>query len=310
MARNVAKSLIQNNGLDTKDMARRFTQEYFKESSRGYGGSVATVFQTLKDSNYEDEFKPARDQFEGEGSYGNGGAMRICPAGLFAEKKNYDFSQLQDLSGRITRITHSHAQAIQGAILQSYAVQLALRMKALDVDSFLQELTSKMQILEQEELEKKRQKMEDEKDSESKKMETGDSEREQTEDKEEEKEDFPYTAKLAKIRDFVKREKIPDPNEIREELGVFISALESVPAAIYCFLRASQHVDELKGRNEFERTIIYAISLGGDTDTVATMAGSIAGAYYGLDSIPSSWQLCCEGRLDAQKDAELLYNLT
>jgi ADP-ribosylglycohydrolase len=73
----------------------RFTQEYFKESSRGYGGSVATVFQTLKDSNYEDEFKPARDQFEGEGSYGNGGAMRICPAGLFAEKKNYDFSQLQ-----------------------------------------------------------------------------------------------------------------------------------------------------------------------------------------------------------------------
>jgi hypothetical protein len=50
-------------------------------------------------------------------------------------------------------------------------------MKSLDVDSFLQELTSKMQILEQEELEKKRQKMEDEKDSESKKMETGDSER-------------------------------------------------------------------------------------------------------------------------------------
>ncbi|XP_045190282.2 ADP-ribosylhydrolase ARH3-like [Mercenaria mercenaria] len=308
MARSVAKSLIQNNGLDVKDMAKRFTREYLRESDRGYGGSVTTVFHALADSNYEDVFQPAKDQFEGQGSYGNGGSMRICPAGLFAEKKNLDFNQLRDLTEKITLLTHSHVQAIHGAILQSYAVQLALRTTTLDIDSFLQELISKMQVLEQEALQEK-QKRKAEMAEKEEQVEAA--EKSESKSEEEEKEpDYPYCAKLAKIRDFVRREELPDPNEIRDELGVYIAALDSVPAAIYCFLRASKPIEELKDRNAFERTIMYAISLGGDTDTVATMAGSIAGAHYGLDLIPSSWQLCCEGRLDAMKDAEQLFNLT
>lgn len=63
-------------------------------------------------------------------------------------------------------------------------------------------------------------------------------------------------------------------------------------------------------RNPFERTIIYSISLGGDTDTIATMAGAIAGACYGIESIPESWQKCCEGVDDALKFAEKLYKLS
>ena len=39
------------------------------------------------------------------------------------------------------------------------------------------------------------------------------------------------------------------------------------------------------------------------------MAGAIAGAYYGLEVIPSSWREKCEAVQDAVKDAELLYNL-
>ena len=65
----------------------------------------------------------------------------------------------------------------------------------------------------------------------------------------------------------------------------------------------------LQEYSEFQRTIMYSMSHGGDTDTVATMAGAIAGAYYGLDFIPPSWQWCCEGVSDAQKDAELMFNL-
>lgn len=44
----------------------------------------------------------------------------------------------------------------------------------------------------------------------------------------------------------------------------------------------------------FRRTIQYAISLGGDTDTIASMAGAIAGAYYGLDRINKNLQQHCE----------------
>ena len=48
---------------------------------------------------------------------------------------------------------------------------------------------------------------------------------------------------------------------------------DTVPEAIVSFLEAES----------FEDTIRRAIVLGGDTDTLAAMAGSIAEAYYGID---------------------------
>lgn len=47
--------------------------------------------------------------------------------------------------------------------------------------------------------------------------------------------------------------------------------------------------------NSLQRSLIYSISLAGDTDTIATMAGAIAGAYYGVEQVPESWQQSCEG---------------
>ena len=41
--------------------------------------------------------------------------------------------------------------------------------------------------------------------------------------------------------------------------------------------------------NSFPETIIGAINLGGDTDTVGAIAGSIAGILYGYESIPENW---------------------
>lgn len=72
---------------------------------------------------------------------------------------------------------------------------------------------------------------------------------------------------------------------------------EAVPCAIYAFL---SHVNK-----SFEELIPFAISLGGDTDTIASMAGSIAGAHFGFDSIPKAWIDCCEGvsRLSSLADS-------
>jgi poly(ADP-ribose) glycohydrolase ARH3 len=61
--------------------------------------------------------------------------------------------------------------------------------------------------------------------------------------------------------------------------------------------------------NGFEKTIIYAISLGGDTDTMATMAGAIAGAHYGVGAISDGWKLACEGVEHAEDQAKKLFNL-
>ena len=35
--------------------------------------------------------------------------------------------------------------------------------------------------------------------------------------------------------------------------------------------------------------MLKAINLGEDTDTVAAVAGGIAGLYYGYDNIPEEW---------------------
>ena len=60
-------------------------------------------------------------------------------------------------------------------------------------------------------------------------------------------------------------------------LGNGIEALESVPTAIACFsLSPNCYID----------TIANAIFLGGDTDTIAAMAGAISGAFLGDGAIP------------------------
>jgi len=61
--------------------------------------------------------------------------------------------------------------------------------------------------------------------------------------------------------------------------------------------------------NEFQRTVIYAVSLGGDTDTIASMAGAIAGAWYGIDCIPAEWIDACEATAVAKEFADKLYEI-
>ena len=62
------------------------TKEFFDDPRRGYGPSIGTVFSKLKNGGFTDIFGPAKEQFKGQGSCGNGSAMRISPAGLLGYK--------------------------------------------------------------------------------------------------------------------------------------------------------------------------------------------------------------------------------
>ena len=61
-----------------------------------------------------------------------------------------------------------------------------------------------------------------------------------------------------------------------EPLGNGIEAFESVATAIACFALTPY---------SYEETISRAIFLGGDTDTIAAMAGAISGAFLGVEAI-------------------------
>lgn len=62
-------------------------------------------------------------------------------------------------------------------------------------------------------------------------------------------------------------------DEIRPTYDFIEICQESVPQALVAFLEAE----------DFEDTIRNAISIGGDSDTIAAIAGSIAEAYYEVD---------------------------
>jgi poly(ADP-ribose) glycohydrolase ARH3 len=65
--------------------------------------------------------------------------------------------------------------------------------------------------------------------------------------------------------------------EMSAVLGTGVEAFEAVPMALYCFLHH---------RDSFADCLHHAVFIGGDTDTIACMAGSIAGAYLGEAAIP------------------------
>nr|MDO8100744.1 ADP-ribosylglycohydrolase family protein [Candidatus Njordarchaeota archaeon] len=69
-------------------------------------------------------------------------------------------------------------------------------------------------------------------------------------------------------------------SKIVRELGNSVEAHNSVPTAIYSFLRNPE---------SFRDATLYAVSLGGDADTIAAMTGSISGAYLGIEAIPREW---------------------
>jgi len=82
---------------------------------------------------------------------------------------------------------------------------------------------------------------------------------------------------ILEIRDYIDKHYYPmnfTLDAIRESYTFDVTCQGSVPQAIMAFLEST----------DFEDAVRNAISLGGDADTQAAIAGSIAEAYYGIPS--------------------------
>jgi len=99
-----------------------------------------------------------------------------------------------------------------------------------------------------------------------------------------------------------------------------VTAYGSVPTAIYSFLRSVKDLQDEAGadaaasgggglarESAFQRAVRTAISLGGDTDTIASMTGAIAGAFYGDREVAPALLNHCEGVQQALHLADALY---
>lgn len=94
-----------------------------------------------------------------------------------------------------------------------------------------------------------------------------------------------------------------DLNDLQENYEFTSKAIDSVPQAIYVFLES----------NGFEDAIRKAISIGGDSDTIASMVGAIAENYYGIPSnikesikeyIPNNMMVIIEQFYERKKDKD------
>ncbi|KAA0192385.1 hypothetical protein HAZT_HAZT002414 [Hyalella azteca] len=281
MTQSVAQSLIDEKSFSEVDMAKKFVRAYYKEPRRGYGANIVNVFAALKATNFKDVWAPAALQFDGSGSYGNGGAMRVAPVALFTAAASTE--EAINMARDSALITHSHAQGYNGAILQCLAVRNALLSpsSSLNPQEYVEGLIST--------LSKMRNPRE--------------------EDQDEGEGHGGFVDSLHVLQELLGRSDQVTREEVVERLGNDVSAINSVPTAIYAFLRALQPIQGIESDSEFLRSIVYAISLGGDTDTIASMAGAIAGAYHGSQGVPEFLGRHCEAWEGALQQAEELHKI-
>jgi len=91
-----------------------------------------------------------------------------------------------------------------------------------------------------------------------------------------------------------------EEKDVIKILGNSVEAFNSVPTAIFCFA---------KNYDKYAETVLYAVKLGGDTDTIASMSGAIAGALHGDDGIPEFWKRKLEKADYIKSLAENLWKL-
>ena len=255
MTIGMAESLVDRGRFDGAHMAQVFARNFNQEPWRGYGPGPPQVFRLLSQRVPWD--RAGRTLFGGRGSFGNGAAMRVAPAALFAFR---EMEEVVSLASKTALITHTHELGVEGAVVQACAVAMALQTAAAGppdsrafLDGLLGHVTSGV-----------------------------------------------YQEKLEAAGRLLDAGRPPDRETVVSQLGNGIGAFESVPTAVYAFLRTPR---------SFEAVVTYAIGLGGDTDTIGCMAGAIAGACLGADGVPRRWREGVENAARLEELADSLFDV-
>ncbi|EIE97222.1 ADP-ribosylglycohydrolase family protein [Saccharomonospora glauca] len=229
--------------IDVDVLAREFAEAWRDEPWRGYGGGVTKSFELIVSG---EPWRSAIRAVFPEGSFGNGGAMRVAPVALVGG----DVREVTELARRSTEVTHAHPDALHGAVCQAVATHLALALPSTEPARPKEFVRPVRQAVSS----------------------------------------TSWEDKIDHVVDLAERNA--DPAEAAAELGNDVSATASVPLALLAFLRHSGDPDAV---------LRFAILAGGDTDTVAAMAGALAGAHSGYAALPTH----ATARLEAAKDLHL-----
>jgi len=240
MAIGLAESITQMGYLDEQHLGDTFKVNFNREPWRGYASGPPTLF-AMVDRQGVAYTAAARSLFGGQGSYGNGAAMRIAPVGLF-------FHNAPDLYEQVRLsavVTHAHPVGIDGAAALAWMIAQVVQLDPQEPFPFERLCQGVADLAQTPEM----------------------------------------RDKLALIPALISEDV--SPLLAAKQLGRSVAAHESVPFAIYAFLRHPQ---------SFEACLFCAILNGGDVDTLGAMACAISGAYLGIEAIPHQWREKIENR--------------
>lgn len=114
MACSIVAELRTHGGIDQNRLAARFAERC--EPYRGYGAGAVAILHEIRDG------IPWRDAagaaFGGQGSCGNGAAMRVAPVGAYHADRP---RRAAEQAIRSAEVTHAHSEGIAGAVAVAVA---------------------------------------------------------------------------------------------------------------------------------------------------------------------------------------------
>jgi len=120
MALSICDTLDRLGRIDGDDLALRFAERYRDEPNRGYGAMAHEILARIGQGHPWETVSGSA--FGGEGSMGNGGAMRVAPLGAYFAD---DLPGARENAARSARVTHAHPDGQAGAIAVAVAAAVA-----------------------------------------------------------------------------------------------------------------------------------------------------------------------------------------
>jgi ADP-ribosylglycohydrolase len=222
MSLAVAQSLIECNGFNPEDLAKRYVELFTSNTIRGYGRTTKAAIDNLISGKKYHESGIA-------GSFGNGTAMRAAPFGIYFRDNIPALIQSATIDAQIT---HASDEAIAGSIAIALTAAYAVNH---DTDDLLNKICPHLP-------------------------------------------DSKVKNTVYSLSALLDNQQI-SPEAALRVLGTKADVRETVPSALYCFLRF----------DNYQQAVITAILAGNDTDTTGAIVGALFSAKHGAKGIPQNW---------------------
>ncbi|MEO0044181.1 MAG: hypothetical protein RL329_3629 [Bacteroidota bacterium] len=120
----IFEALEAHGTIDQDQLVQKFCENHDLDTRRGYGATLRRLLREIKGG--QSWKVVSQKAFDGQGSMGNGAAMRVCPIGAYYYD---DLQKVKDLAWKSAEVTHSNIEAITGAIAIAVGTALTTKMK-------------------------------------------------------------------------------------------------------------------------------------------------------------------------------------